>query len=317
MSAILLAMTGAGWDPAEWQARFSALAPRREVRIWPDRVGDPAEIGYVCAWKPPPGLLAQFPHLKAIFSLGAGVDHLTGDPLLPEVPLVRVVDRDLTARMTEHVVLHVLLHHRRLRLYERQQREKIWHEHAQPAASEVAVGILGLGVLGRDAAEVLARIGFRVAGFGRSEKSVPGIETFHGKAGLDAFLARTEILVCLLPHTRATEGMLNLRLLRKLKRDGALGGAYLINAGRGKLQVDVDILAALEEGTLAGASLDVFPTEPLPRESPMWGHPNVIITPHNAGVSDPRALAKNVLTQIERFERGLPLEHVVDPAAGY
>jgi glyoxylate/hydroxypyruvate reductase A len=317
MSAILLAMTGAGWNPAEWQARFSALAPRREVRIWPDRVGDPAEIGYVCAWKPPPGLFAQFPHLKAIFSLGAGVDHLTGDPLLPAVPLVRVVDRDLTARMTEHVVLHVLLHHRRLRLYERQQRERVWHEHAQPAANEVAVGILGLGVLGRDAAEVLARIGFRVASFGRTEKSVPGIETFHGQAGLDAFLARTEILVCLLPHTPATEGILNLTLLRKLKRDGALGGAYLINVGRGRLQIDADILAALEEGTLAGASLDVFPTEPLPRESPLWAHPNVVITPHNAAVSDPRALAKNVLTQIERFERGLPLEHVVDRAAGY
>jgi glyoxylate/hydroxypyruvate reductase A len=317
MSAILLAMTGAGWNPAEWQARFSALAPGREVRIWPDHVGDPAEIGYACAWKPPPGLLAQFPHLKAIFSLGAGVDHLIGDPLLPAVPLVRVVDRDLTARMTEYVVLHVLLHHRRLRLYQAQQRERVWHEHAQPAASEVVVGILGLGVLGREAAELLARIGFRVAGFGRTEKSVPGIETFHGKNGLDAFLARTEILLCLLPHTPATEGILNLTLLRKLKRDGALGGAYLINAGRGMLQVDVDILAALEEGSLAGASLDVFPAEPLSRESPLWTHPNVIITPHNAGVSDPRALAKNVLTQIERFERGLPLQHVVDRKAGY
>src|SRR5947209_2554620 len=299
MSAILLAMTGAGWDPAEWQARFLALEPRREVRIWPDRAGDPADVGYVCAWTPPPGLFAQFPHLKAIFSLGAGVDHLTGDPLLPAVPLVRVVDRDLTARMTEHVVLHVLLHHRRLRLYERQQRERVWHEHAQPAASEVAVGILGLGVLGRDAAEVLARIGFRVAGFGRTEKSLPDIETFHGDAGLDAFLARTEILVCLLPQTRATEGILHLKLLRKLKRDGALGGAYLINAGRGMLQVDADILAALEEGTLAGASLDVFPTEPLPPESPLWAHPKVVITPHNAAVSDPRALAKYVLTQID------------------
>jgi len=317
MSAILLAMTGAGWDPAEWQARFLALAPRREVRIWPDRACNPAEVGYVCAWKPPPGLFAQFPHLKAIFSLGAGVDHLIGDPLLPAVPLVRVVDRDLTARMSEYVVLHVLLHHRRLRFYRAQQREKIWHEHAQPAASEVAVGILGLGVLGSEAAELLARIGFRMAGFSRTEKSLAGIETFHGKNGLDAFLARTEILVCLLPRTPATEGILNLALLRKLKRDGALGGAYLINAGRGMLQVDADILAALEESSLAGASLDVFPTEPLPRESPLWNHPNVIITPHNAGVSDPRALAKNVLTQIERFERGLPLEHVVDRTAGY
>jgi glyoxylate/hydroxypyruvate reductase A len=120
-----------------------------------------------------------------------------------------------------------------------------------------------------------------------------------------------------LPHTPATEGILNLTLLRKLKRDGALGGAYLINVGRGRLQIDTDILAALEEGTLAGASLDVFPTEPLPRESPLWAHPNVVITPHNAAVSDPRALVKGVLTQIERFERGLPLEHVVDRAAGY
>ncbi|HEX9323573.1 MAG TPA: glyoxylate/hydroxypyruvate reductase A [Xanthobacteraceae bacterium] len=315
MSAILLVMTG--WDPAEWQARFEALAPRREVRVWPDQVGDPAEIGYACAWKPPPGLLAQFPDLKAIFSLGAGVDHLIGDPLLPAVPVVRVVDRDLTARMTEYVVLHVLLHHRRLRLYRAQQCERVWHEHAQPAANEVAVGILGLGVLGRAAAEVLARIGFRVAGFGRTEQSVAGIETFHGKNGLDAFLARTEILVCLLPHTPATEGILDLALLRKLKRDGALGGAYLINAGRGKLQVDADILAALAEGTLAGASLDVFPTEPLPPESPLWTHPNVIVTPHNAAVSDPRALVKNVLTQIERFERGLPLQHVIDRKAGY
>src|SRR5438034_2518408 len=227
-ACILLAMTGAGWDPAEWQARFSALAPRREVRIWPDRAGDPAEVGYVCAWKPPPGLFAQFPHLKAIFSLGAGVDHLIGDPLLPAVPLVRVVDRDLTARMSEYVVLHVLLHHRRLRLYRAQQREKIWHEHAQPAASEVAVGILGLGVLGRDAAEVLGRIGFRVAGWSRTAKQISGIETFHGEAQLDAFLARTEILVCLLPHTAATEGSLNLGVLRKTERTRVTGGAILI-----------------------------------------------------------------------------------------
>jgi len=317
VGAILLVMSEAGWDPAEWQARFSALAPRRDVRIWPDHVGDPAAIAYACVWKPPPGLLARFSNLKAIFSLGAGIDHLTGDPDLPAAPIVRIVDRDLTARMTEYVVLHVLLHHRRLPLYRAQQREKIWHEHPQPAASEVAVGILGLGVLGRDAAAVLARIGFRVAGWSRTAKQISGIETFHGEKALDAFLARTEILVCLLPHTRATQGILNLGLLRKLKRAGALGGAYLVNAGRGRLQVDADILAALEEGTLAGASLDVFPTEPLPPESPLWTHPNVIITPHNAAVSDPRALARNILAQIERFERGLPLDHVVDRAAGY
>ena len=212
MPAILLAITGAGWDPAEWQARFSALAPRRDLRIWPDRVGDPAAIAYACVWKPPAGLLERFSNLKAIFSLGAGVDHLIGDPDMPAVPIVRIVDRDLTARMTEYVVLHVLLHHRRLPVYRAQQRQRIWHEHAQPAASEVAVGILGLGVLGRDAAEVLGRIGFRVAGWSRTAKQISGIETFHGEAQLDAFLARTEILVCLLPHEPLSTS-LNLNVL--------------------------------------------------------------------------------------------------------
>ena len=317
MPAILLVMTGAGWDPAEWRARFSDQTATRDVRVWPDGVGDPADIEYVCAWNAPPGLLARFPNLKVIFSLGAGVDHLTRDPQLPGVPIVRIVDQDLTARMTEYVVLHVLLHHRRLRLYGEQQRQRTWYEHPQPAAREVAVGILGMGVLGCDAAEVLIRIGFQVAGFSRTPKQIPNVQVYSGRAQFDAFLARSEILVCLLPHTAATEGMLNLSLFRKLKRDGALRGAYLINAGRGKLQVDADILAALEAGTLAGASLDVFPTEPLPPDNPLWAHPNVVITPHNAAVSDPKALANNVLGQIERFERGLPLEHVIDRSAGY
>jgi glyoxylate/hydroxypyruvate reductase A len=176
---------------------------------------------------------------------------------------------------------------------------------------------MGLGVLGRDAALALRRLGFRVAGWSRTPKTLPDIETFHGDAGLDAFLRRTEILVCLLPATPATQGMLKLELIRKLKRDGAAGGAYLINAARGALQVDGDILAALEEGSLAGATLDVFASEPLPAASPLWRHPKVTITPHNAAASDPRALVANVLRQIERFEAGLPLEHVVDRARGY
>ena len=141
------------------------------------------------------------------------------------------------------------------------------------------------------------------------------METFHGQAGLDAFLARTEILVCLLPRTRDTEGILNLALFRKLKRDGAAGGAFLINAGRGPLQVDADIVTALDEGTLAGCTLDVFPQEPLPPESPLWTHPKVTITPHNAGDISPRVFAPHVIAQIERFERGLPLDNAVDPHA--
>jgi glyoxylate/hydroxypyruvate reductase A len=209
------------------------------------------------------------------------------------------------------------MHHRRQRLYDAQQRQRLWHEHPQPAAHEVHVGIMGLGVLGRDAAEVLVRLGFQVAGWSRTPHALPGITCFHGAAGLDAFLARSEILVCLLPHTPATEGILDLALLGKLKRDGALGGAFLINAGRGRLQVDADIIQALDQGALAGATLDVFPTEPLPAASPLWTHPSVTITPHNSAASVPEEVVGYIVKQIERFEAGQPLENVIDRASGY
>src|SRR5947208_8832208 len=313
MPAILLAVTGT--DPQPWADRLRALAPQRDIRLWPDH--DPADIAYACAWHAPRGLFARLPHLKVIFSLGAGVDHVVVDPDLPDVPVVRIVDPDLTMRMTEYVVLHVLAYHRRQRLYDVQQRERVWHEHAQPPASAVAVGVMGLGALGAAAAAALANLGFRVAGWSRTAKTLAGIECFHGEAGLEAFLRRSEIFVCLLPATPATHGILDLKLLRKLKRDGAAGGAYLINAARGALQVEADILSALDEGSLAGATLDVFAREPLPVTSPLWRHPKVTITPHNAAFSDPQALAAGVLRQIERFEAGLPLEHVIDRTRGY
>jgi len=315
MSAILLAVTGT--DPQPWAAALRALAPAREIRLWPDGVGKGTDIAYACAWHAPRGVYARLPRLQAIFSLGAGVEHILADPDLPDVPVVRNVEPDLTIRMTEYVVLHVLLHHRRQRLYDMQQRERVWREQAQPVASAVAVGVMGLGVLGAAAAAALAGLGFRVAGFSRTPKSLAGIECFHGERGLEAFLRRTEILVCLLPTTPATQGLLDLKLLRKLKRDGALGGAYLINAARGALQVEADILAALDEGSLAAATLDVFAREPLPAASPLWRHPKVTITPHNAATSDPDAFAANVLGQIDRFERGLPFEHAVDRGRGY
>jgi glyoxylate/hydroxypyruvate reductase len=315
MAAILLAVVG--WDPQGWEQRFRSLAPRHDIRVWPQRIGDPADIAYACVWKAPAGLLTGFANLKAIFSLGAGVDHILGDPDLPPAPIVRIVDQNLTMRMTEYVVLHVLMHHRGQRRYDAQQRERVWRDHDQPAASEVAVGVMGLGALGGSVALALSRLGFQVAGWSRQPKALPDIEGFHGPGELDGFLQRTEILVCLLPATPSTAGILNLALLGRLKRHGPRGGAYLINAGRGSLQVDADILTALEHGTLAGATLDVFPTEPLPVTSPLWTHPKVTITPHNAAASEPHALVANVLRQIERFEAGLGLENVIDRSAGY
>ena len=315
MSAVLVAVDGPQAD--DWLEALKANAKGREVRAWPAAAENLRGIAFACVWLPPRGLLARLPDLRAIINLGAGVDHLLADPALPAVPLARVAHADLTARVTEYVVLHVLMHHRRQRLYDAQQRDRIWCVHDQPAAGEVAVGVMGLGVIGSNAAGALARLGFKVAGWSRSPKTLSGIETFHGRSGLDAFLARTEILVCLLPRTAETEGMINLALLRALKRDGAAGGAYLINAGRGQLQVDVDIVSALDAGTLAGATLDVFQQEPLAHGSPLWSHPKVTITPHNAGDISPRVFAPQVIAQIERFERGLPLDNLVDRKRGY
>jgi glyoxylate/hydroxypyruvate reductase len=239
------------------------------------------------------------------------------DKTLPDVPLVRVSVDDLTDRMAEYVALHVLMHHRQ-ELYLRQsQREKRWAPKYQWPASAVSVGILGLGVLGANTAEVLRRIGFRVAGWSRSEKRIAGIECFHGPGQLNAFLGQTDILVSLLPLTPDTSGILNRALFAKLRRNGPLGAPVIVNAGRGGLQNEADILACLDDGTLGAASLDVFTQEPLPVDSPFWTHPKVVLTPHNAADTDADEISKYVARQIARFEAGGALENVVDRKRGY
>lgn len=312
---LLLAMTA--WDVAPWRDRFTRLLPGRPVVALGDAF-DPADIVYAATWKHPPGSLADLPNLRAIFSLGAGVDHLVGDPSLPAVPVMRVVDRDLTDRMSEYVVLHCLAHLRRHRLYEARQRERTWlDERDQPAAREVRVGVMGLGVLGADAASKLKVMGFDVAGWSRSPKVLPGIPAFSGADGLDAFLARTDILVALLPLTDATRGILDRALFARLARDGRLGGPVLINAGRGGLQNEAEILSSLDDGTLLAATLDVFEAEPLPAASPLWTHPGVVVTPHNAAMSEPDAVASFVAGHIRRHESGEPWADPVDLRAGY
>ncbi len=306
-----------GWDEGPWLKRFATLLPGR-ARVPPESLVDRAAVRYAIVWRHPRGLLAQLPKLEAIFSLGAGVDHILSDPNLPDVPIARIIDPDLTARMSEWVALHCLMHLRQTRRYQRQQRERIWDDDDdQPAARDVRVGVLGFGELGRDAAGKLAALGFPVAAWSASAKTAPGIACFDGAAGLEAMLVRSDILVSLLPLTAATRGILNAALFAKLPRDGRLGGAILINAGRGGLQVEADIVAALEAGVLKGASLDVFETEPLPQASPLWAHPAVFVTPHNAAISHPDAIARAVAEQIQAHERGEPLRHVVDRGRGY
>ena len=313
--SLLIAVTG--WVPELWLRSFRAAAPELTV-VEAGAPFDPASIRYAAVWKPQPGLLASLPTLEVIFHLGAGVDALVTDPTLPPVPVVRVVDPDLTQRMTEWVVWQVLHHHRAGFHYAAAQARRQWDQIAdQPAAADIRVGVMGMGVLGRDAADVLVRMGFQVAGWSRRPVEVAGVESFSGSDRLDAFLARTDILVVLLPLTPDTRGLLDLRLFRQLARDGRLGGPVIINAGRGGLQVSEDVLAALDDGTLLGASLDVFETEPLPPESPLWQHPRVLITPHVAADSDPRHLVTYVLAQIARHRAGEPIANVVDRAVGY
>jgi glyoxylate/hydroxypyruvate reductase A len=308
----------AGWEIGPWVQHFRDADPSLELSN-STAAADLADVGYAMVWKPEPGLLGLCPNLQVVFNLGAGVDAILSDTTIPPaLPIVRIVDPNMTERMSEWVMLQVLIHHRRALRYMEQQRQRIWRDRLdQPAASAVSVGVMGLGALGSDAAQKLNLLGFDVAGWSRTPKSLTGIETFHGPDGLDRFLARTEILVSILPLTPGTHGLIDRRLIAKLKRDGALGGAYLVNCGRGLSQVTADILAALNDGMLAGASLDVFEAEPLDPAHPIWSHPNVVITPHNAADSEPAALARYIAGQIRRHREGKPLENLVDRARGY
>jgi glyoxylate/hydroxypyruvate reductase len=317
---LLLAIqpSGGNWSPAAWAARFRQHAVCGPVLLAGVDTYDLAAVKFVAAWKPEAGLIARHPKLEIVFNLGAGVDALLKDPTLPRhVPIVRVVDQDLTRRMTEWVVWQVLDIHRQGPQHRAAQARGAWIGPVQAAAKGLRVGIMGLGEIARDAAEVLVRLGFRVSGWSRTTKSLPGVVTYSGQEGLPAFLAETDVLVCLLPLTADTTGLLNRDLFKGLARDGVLGQPVLINAGRGGLQVETDIVAALNDGTLGHAVLDVFETEPLPAASPLWQHPRVTITPHNAADSDPDAISLYVAEQIAAFGRGEPLANVVDRARGY
>ena len=308
---ILLSLTGQDVD--HWRRLLGRGYEVVTERSFPS---DPS-IDYAVVWKHEAGVLAGLPNLRLVVSTGAGVDHIFADEDLPDVPILRVVAENLATHMAEYVVWRVMDHHRQGATYRAQQAGKVWREPPQPTAAAVTVGIMGLGQLGRVAAKALLALGFTVNGWTRTPRAVEGVTTFHGGDGLRAFLAATDILVVLLPYTPATEGIVDYDLLRGLRRDNALGGAVFINAGRGRLQKEKDILRALDDGTLKEASLDVFEEEPLPRTSPLWAHPRVFVTPHAAATSDPEHLAPLMLEQIARFERGEPLDNLVDRQAGY
>jgi glyoxylate/hydroxypyruvate reductase A len=294
-----------------WADVFAKLAPEIEFRTWPD-AGDAARVEYLVAWTPPPDLSTRFPNLRVVFSTGAGVDQFDFAALPPHVPLARMTERGIVDGMVEYATWAVLALHRRLPEYQRQQRESRWHELPYVPADSRRVGVMGLGVLGRAVLDRLGTFGFRRAGWSRSPHSIDGVECHAGFGSLDDFLGGLDIVVCLLPLTAETRGILDARRLAALPR-----GASLVNVARGP-HVDAGaLLDALERNHLAEAILDVTDPEPLPAEHPLWRHPRVLLTPHVASVTQPETAARAVIEQIRRDRTGEPLHDLADRDRGY
>jgi glyoxylate/hydroxypyruvate reductase A len=299
-------------ESKSWVKQLKIHEPQLDLRLWPN-TGPVEEIDFVLAWRPPPGELARYPKLRCIASLGAGVDHLLRDPDLPAaVPVTRVVDASMAQSMSEYVVMAVLNWCRHMPRYARQQQERRWQVHVPRQASSTGVGIMGLGQLGGAAARHLVALGFDVAGWSTGPKQIAGVRSYIGEAQLGAFLGRTDILVCLLPLTERTRGILDARLFA-----GVRPGAYLINCARGEHLQEADLLAALDSGQLAGACLDVFVTEPLPPEHPFWRHPSITVTPHTASLTHPRAVVPRLIENYRRVMAGLAPLDQIDRLRGY
>ena len=295
----------------EWHAAFARALPKAELRAWAP--GPVWQADYAAFWYPPRELLDGQTRLKAAFNLGAGVDGtLKALTVPPGVPLVRLEDAGMGPQMEEYVGWAVLRHFRRFDEYAGQQALAEWKVHRPRRHEAFTVGVMGLGVLGARVARALGALGFPVWGWSASAKSVEGVRTFAGSTQLPAFLAGVQALVCLLPLTPDTDGLLSRTTLGKLPR-----GAYVVNVARGGLVVDEDLLALLDDGHLAGATLDVFREEPLPASHRFWSHPRVFLTPHCSALTMVEDSVAQVAGKIERLERGEPVTGVVDLGRGY
>lgn len=302
----------AGVDEAAWLSALKASLPDVELRIWPE-VGDPAAVDYALLWKRPASIVAGLPNLRVLFSMGAGVELLLADPeLRTDVPLARMVDPSLGEGMREYVLHRVLHYHRRIPELEAAQRERAWRPLVAKAARDQRVSFLGLGELGRSCADALTALGFDVAGWSRTPRELPSVTTYSGEDGLKQMLARTDILVCLLPLTPATENILCHETFAAMP-----AGGFLINVARGRHLVEADLLAALDEGRLAHATLDVFREEPLAVDHPFWDHPRIDVTPHCSALTGPATAARTLAANVARDQAGKPIPDLVDRNRGY
>ena len=297
-------------DVTPWVEAFRDHLGSDEVVQWSE-LENSEDVKVAVVWNHRPDLFEQLPNLELVASLGAGVDHILRDPLLPaHVPVSKVVSPHLTGPMANFCVGTVIYFHRQFDKYARDKQEKIWDQEFDPEIA-LQIGILGLGELGSEVARRLAFLGFEIHGLSRSAKKIEGVITYEEK-DIDTFLSKINFLICLLPATPETKGVLSASLFEKMN-----DGSYLVNVGRGHHQVDADVLHALDSGKLKGAFLDVFPKEPLPATSPYWNHPKVFITPHIAVVTKLEAAVPQIIENYQRIKQGLPLLNLIDKQKGY
>lgn len=309
MSFLLLA-PNRNMDP--WKEALHNIDPNLDIEIWPN-IKSKKHVHFIVAWNHPPNLLDGFPNLKTISSLGAGVDHILRDDSLPEnVPVCRVVSGSLVRQMKEYVLAGVLNYQRNFLTYLIQRRNGKWESHPNKNPKDFSIGIMGLGKLGQPTAELLAKLGYNVGGWSRSEKNIEGIETYAGNQDLEQFLLHATLLVCMLPLTEATSGILNLDLFKKLNHP-----SYLINVARGEHLVEEDLIYALDKGWMEGALLDVFAEEPLPEKHPFWNRENIMITPHISSLTPPEEVAEQLVDNYKRVLSGMEPVNMVERERGY
>jgi glyoxylate/hydroxypyruvate reductase A len=297
-------------NAGEWRAAFEAALPDAEITVWPTV---PSAVDYLVVWKPPDELFARAPGAKAIFNLGAGVDAVMKSATLPiATPLVRLEDGGMAAQMVDYVTLAVLAAYRQQRAYALQQQKGLWRSRPAVPKDRFGVGLLGFGLLGQATAAALRPFGFPLAGWSQTRKSIAGVQSFAGADELPAFLRRTLVLICLLPSTPGTRDLLDRARLMTLPR-----GAHLVNVARGDIVVDADLIAALDAGHLAGATLDVFREEPLPPAHPFWHHPRIDVTPHISAITLIEDSVAQIARKIRRLEAGQAVTGIVDRTRGY
>ena len=299
-------------DIKAWEDALKAMDPILEVGVYPYDLNR-EQVDFALVWKHPHGVFEDYPNVKVIASMGAGVDHILQDPDLPQsVTLTRLIDEELTRDLAEFVRALVMNHLRKLSVYKYQEGTNVWQQHPYRNINEVNIGIMGLGVLGNHVAVQLRDLGFNLYGWSQSLKNIDGVRTYAGSSGLADFLAQSNILVCLLPLTDQTKDILNQQTFEQLPEK-----AFVINVARGEHLVDDDLIAMIDNGHLSGASLDVFRKEPLPADHPFWSHPKINITPHVASITNPVSAVKQILENYHRLQNGQPLVNVIDRARGY